>query len=97
MKNEGLLTTRQLRNPNMAQSRLHNKGILKKKSAYSNITCNNQIRNCLSLLYKTKKNYFANINIIITTNSEKLCKTVNYFLRSNLIGAMNLAEKDRIL
>ena len=96
MKNQGLLTTRQLRNPNMAQSRLHNKGNLKKKSTYSNITCNNQIKNCLSFLYKTKKNYFANINIIITTSNEKFCKTVNYFLRSNLTGAMNLAENDRI-
>ena len=59
----------------MTQSRLGNK-YLKEKSAGSKITYSKQRNYCVNLLRRTKKNYFANINISSITDNKKLWKTV---------------------
>ena len=62
----------------MARFTLHNK-YLKQKSAYSKTAYDNQRKYCLNFPCKTRKNYFANINIRITANNERSWKTVKHF------------------
>ena len=59
----------------MTRSRLRNK-YLKEKSADSKIAYDKQRNYCLNLLRRTKKNYFANINISSITDNKKFRKTV---------------------
>ena len=62
----------------MTRSRLHNK-YLKEKSADTKIAYDKQINYSVYLLRRTKKNYFANINISSTTDNKKFGKLLNHF------------------
>ena len=59
----------------MTRSRLRNK-YLKEKSADSKITYEKQRNYCVNLLRRTKKKYFAYINIISVTDNNKFWKIV---------------------
>ena len=59
----------------MTRSRLRNK-FLKEKSADSKIAYAKQRNYCINLLRRTKKKYFANINISSITDNKKFWKTV---------------------
>ena len=67
----------------MIRSRLRNK-YLKEKSADSKAAYHNQINYCVNLLCKTKKKYFANINISSITKNKKFCKTVKQFFSDKI-------------
>ena len=66
---------KELNKPIMARSRLRNK-YLKEKSADSKIAYGKQRNYCVNLLRRTKKKYFAIINISSITDNKKLWKTV---------------------
>ena len=69
--NQGEFMSKELNTAIMTRSRLHNK-FLKKKSADSKIAYANQRNYCVNLLCRTKKKYFANINISSITDNKVL-------------------------
>ena len=73
--NQGEFMTKELNRAIMTRSRLCNK-YLKEKSADSKIAYDKQKNYCVNLLRRTKKNYFANINISSVTDNKKFWKTV---------------------
>ena len=73
--NQGEFMTKELNKAIMTRSRLCNK-YLKEKSADSKIAYDKQRNYCVNLLRRTKKNYFANINISSVTDNKKFWKTV---------------------
>ena len=72
--NLGEFMIKELNKAIMARSRLHNK-YLKEKSADAKTAYDKQRNYCLNFLRRTKKNYFANINVSSIT-ANKFWKTV---------------------
>ena len=73
--NQGEFMSKELNKAIMTRSRLRNK-YLKEKSADSKIAYDKQRNYCVNLLRRTKKKYFANINISSMTDNKKFRKTV---------------------
>ena len=82
----------------MTRSRLRNK-YLKEKSADSKIAYDKQRNYCVNLLRRTKKKYFANINISSITDNKKLWETVKPLFSDKISHkeTINLAVNDTIL
>ena len=82
----------------MTRSRLRNK-FLKEKSADSKIAYAKQRNYCINLLRRTKKKYFANINISSITDNKKFWKTVKPLFSDKIShkGIIDLAVNDAIL
>ena len=80
--NQGEFMCKELNKAIMIRSRLRNK-YLKEKSADSKATYDNQRNYSENPLRKTKKNYFANINISSITEN-KFCKTVKQFFSDKI-------------
>ena len=82
----------------MTRSRLRNR-YLKEKSADSKIAYEKQRNYCVNLLRRTKKKFFANINISSTTDNKKFWKTVKPFFSDKISHkeTINLAMNDTIL
>ena len=82
----------------MTRSRLRNM-YLKEKSADSKTAYDKQRNCCVNLLRRTKRKYFANINISSMADNKKFWKTVK-LLSSDIIShkeTINLAVIDTIL
>ena len=73
--NQGEFMTKELNKSIMTRSRFRNK-YLKEKSADSKIAYEKQRNYCVNLLPRTKRHYFANINISSITDKKKFWKTV---------------------
>ena len=82
----------------MTLSRLRNK-FLKEKSADSKIAYAKQRNCCINLLRRTKKKYFANINISSITDNKKFWKIVKPLFSDKIShkGIIDLAVNDTIL
>ena len=82
----------------MTRSRLRNK-YLKEKSADSKFAYDKQRNYCVNLLRRTKKKYFANINISSITDNKKFWKTVKPLFSDKIFHkeTINLAVNDTIL
>ena len=82
----------------MTRSRLHNK-YLEEKSSNSKIAYDKQRNYCVNLLRRTKKKYFANINISPITDNRKFWKTVEPLFSNEISDkeTINLAVNDTIL
>ena len=82
----------------VTRSRLHNK-YLKEKSADSKIAYDKQRNYCVNLLRRTKKKYFANINISSITDNKKFWETVKPLLSDKISHkeTTNFAVNDTIL
>ena len=68
--------TKELNKAFMTRSRLRNKYLKSEKSADSKIAYDKQRNYCVNLLRRTKKNYFANINISSIADNMRFWKTV---------------------
>ena len=68
--NQGEFMSKELNKPIMTRFRLRNK-YLKEKSADSKIAYDKQRNYCVNLLRRTRKKYFANINISSITDNNK--------------------------
>ena len=82
----------------MTRSRLRNK-YLKEKSGDSKIAYDKQRNYCVNLLRRTKKKYFANINISSITDNKKFWKTAKPLFSDKISHkeTINLAVNDTIL
>ena len=82
----------------MTWSRLRNK-YLKEKSADSKIAYDKQRNYCVNLPRRTRKNYFANINISSITGNKKFWKTVKPLFSDKISHkeTINLVRNDTIL
>ena len=82
----------------MTRSRLHNKH-LEEKSSNSKIAYDKQRNYCVNLLRRTKKKYFANINISPITDNRKFWKTVKPLFSDKISDkeTINLTVNDTIL
>ena len=82
----------------MTRSRLRNR-YLNEKSADSKIAYDKQRNYCVNLLRRTKKKYFANINISSTTDNKKFWKTVKPLFSDKIFHkeTITLAVNDTIL
>ena len=82
----------------MTRSRLCNK-FLKEKSADSKIAYAKQRNYYVNLLHRTKKKYFANVNISSITGNKKFWKTVKplFLDKTSHKETINLAVNDIIL
>ena len=82
----------------MTQSRLCNK-YLKEKNADSKIAHDKQRNYCVNLLRRTKKKYFANINISSITDNKKFWKAVKPLFSDKISHkeTINLAVNDTTL
>ena len=82
----------------MTRSRLRNK-YLKEKSTDSKIAYDKQRNYCVNLLRRTKKKYFANINISSITDNKKFWKTVKPLFSDKISHkeTINLAVNDTVL
>ena len=87
--------TKSLNKAIMTQSRLRNE-YLKEKSADTKIAYDEQRNYCVNLLRRTKKKYFANINISSITDNEKFRKTVKPLFSDKMshIETINLVENN---
>ena len=72
---------------------------LKEESADSKVVYDKQRNYYVNILRRTKKNYFANINIISITDNKKFWKTVKPLFsdKNSHKETINLAENDTIL
>ena len=82
----------------MTRSRLRNK-YLKEKSADSKIAYDKQRNHYVNLLRRTKKKYFASINISSITDNKKIWKTVKplFSVKISHKETINLAVNETIL
>ena len=89
---------KELNNATMTRCRLRNR-YLKEKNADSKIAYNKQRNYCVNLLPRTKKNYFANINISSITDNKRFWKTVKPLLSDKISHkeTINLVENHTIL
>ena len=96
--NQGEFMSKELNKAIMTRSRLRNK-YLKEKSADSKIAYDKQRNYCANLLRRTKKKYFANINISSITDNKKFWKTVKPLFSDKISHkeTINLAVNDTIL
>ena len=96
--NQGESMSKGLDKEIMTRSRLLNK-YLKEKNADSKIAYDKQRNYCVNLLRKTKKKYFANINISSISDNKKFSKTVKPLFSDKISHkeTINLAVNDTIL
>ena len=96
--NQGEFMSKELNKAIMTRSRLRNK-YLKEKSADSKIAYDKQRNYCVNLLRRTKKKYFANINISSITDNKKFWKNVKPLFPDKISHkeTINLAVNDKIL
>ena len=96
--NQGEFMSKELNKAIMTRSRLRNK-YLKEKSAYSKFAYDKQRNYCVNLLRRTKKKYFANINISSIIDNTKFWKTVKPLFSDKISykETINLAVNDTIL
>ena len=96
--NQGEFMSKELNKTIMTRSRLRNK-YLKEKSADSKLAYEKQRNYCVNLLRRTKKKYFANINISSITDNLKFWKTVKPLFSDKISHkeTINLAVNDTIL
>ena len=96
--NQGEFMSKGLDKEIMTRSRLLNK-YLKEKNADSKIAYDKQRNYCVNLLRKTKKKYFANINISSISDNKKFSKTVKPLFSDKISHkeTINLAVNDTIL
>ena len=89
---------KELNKATMTRCRLRNR-YLKEKNADSKIAYNKQRNYCVNLLPRTKKNYFANINISSITDNKRFWKTVKPLLSDKISHkeTINLVENHTIL
>ena len=80
----------------MTRSRLCNK-YLKEKCADSKTAYDKQRHSCVNLLRRTKKKYFANINISSITDNKKFWKTVKPLISDKISHKETTAVNDTIL
>ena len=90
--------SKELKKSVMTRSRLRSKYV-KEKSTDSKIAYDKQRNYCVNLLRRTKKKYFANINISSVTDNKKFWKTVKPLFSDKIShkGTINLAVNDTIL
>ena len=90
--------TKELNKAFMTRSRLRNK-YLKEKSADSKIAYDKQRNYCVNLLRRTKKNYFANINISSITDNMRFWKTVKPLFSDKISHKeiINWTKNDQVL
>ena len=95
--NQGESMSKELNKAIMTRSRLCNK-YLKEKSADSKIAYAKQRNYCVNLLCRTKKKYFANINISSVTDNKKFWETVKRLFSDKISHkeTINLAVNDTI-
>ena len=92
--NDNPFMTKELRKAIMVRSRLRNK--LNKKQTYSSKIAYKRQRNfCTSLLRKTKKEYYGNLNPINISYNKKCWKTVKPFFSENAVTTDNITIIDR--
>ena len=77
--NQMSFMTKDLSKEMMTRSRLRNK-YLKDKTEENRLLYTQQRNKCVSLLKKTKINYYGNLNVKDITNNKKIWKTVKLFL-----------------
>ena len=77
--NQMSFMTKDLSKEMMTRSRLRNK-YLKDKTEENRLLYTQQRNKCVSLLKKTKINYYGNLNVKDITNNKKIWKTVKPFL-----------------
>ena len=96
--NQGEFMTKRLNKAIMTRSRLRNK-YLEQKIADTKIAYDKQRNFCLNFLRRTKKNYFANINISSITDNKKFWKTVKPLFSDKISHkeTINLLENDTTL
>ena len=90
--------TKELNKAIMTRSRLCYK-YLKEKKADSKIAYDKQRNYCVNLLRRTKKNYFANINISSITDNKNFWKTIKplFSYKISHKERINFAENDTVL
>ena len=90
--------TKVLRKETMHRSRLRNK-FLKERANESKIVYDKQRNICLSLLRKTKRDYFANLDTKIMKDNRKFCETVNplFSEKSYSKESISLINKDGLI
>ena len=80
----------------MTRSRLKNHFLTNRSEKNQNLFC--KLRNkCVSVLRKSKKDYFSNINEKNITDNKRFWKTVKPFLskKNHLYERINLIEEDK--
>ena len=82
----------------MHRSRLRNK-FLRERTNESKITYNKKRNICVSLLRKTKRDYFANLDTKIMKDNRKFWKTVNplFSEKSYSKESISLINKDGLV
>ena len=87
-----------LRKEIMNRSRLHNK-FLRERTNESKIAYSKQRNICVSLLRKTKRDYFANLDTKIMKDNRKFWKTVNplFSEKSHRKESISLINKDGLI
>ena len=90
--------TKALRKEIMHRSRLGSKFLRERKNE-SAIACNKQRNICVSLLRKTKRDYFANLDTEIMKDNRKFWKTVNplFSEKSYSKESISLVNKDGLI
>ena len=82
----------------MVRSKLR-KMFLKSRSKSDKKAYNKQRNKCVSLLRKTKKAYYSNLNVKDIADNKKFCKAVESFFsdKSNNFENISLIENDNLL
>ena len=90
--------TKNLSKEIMTRSRLRNK-YLKHKTEENRLLYTQQRNKCVSLLRKTKMNYYGNLNEKDITDNKKFWKTVKPFLSDKSINSdkINLSENGELI
>ena len=96
--NNSNFITKALRKEIMHRFRLRNK-FLKERTNESKIAYNKQRNICVSLLRKTKRDYFANLDTKIMKSNRKFWKTVNplFSEKSYSKESISLISKDSLI
>ena len=90
--------TKQLSKEIMKRSRLPN-NFLRNRTEENKILYNRQKNYCVSLLRKSKRRYYENLNIKSVTDNKLFCKSVKPLLsgKSRIRDRINISEKGEIL
>ena len=90
--------TKQLSKEIMKRSRLRN-NFLRNRTEENEILCNRQRNYCVSLLRKSKRGYYENLNIKNLTKNKLFWKSVKPLLsdKSRIRDRINISEKGKIL
>ena len=82
----------------MKRTRLRNK-FLKHRTGEDKRTYSKQLNYCVSLLRKTKKEYYSNLDERNVTDNRKFWKTVKPFLSDKIVSTQKiiLVESDKII